>query len=73
MNKPHADGESGDFVRTRKDTLTKDDLSDLTIAYEYDPYFGLSISRVDPQPHQLEAVSRPEAMRTRISWPWRKR
>jgi len=26
------------------------------IAYEYDPYFGLSISRVDPLPHQLEAV-----------------
>ena len=22
-----------------------------------DPYFGLSISRVDPLPHQLEAVS----------------
>ena len=28
----------------------------LGIAYEYDPYFGLSISRVDPLPHQLEAV-----------------
>ena len=26
------------------------------IAYEFDPYFGLSISRVDPLPHQLEAV-----------------
>ena len=25
-------------------------------AYEFDPYFGLSISRVDPLPHQLEAV-----------------
>src|SRR5207244_2090051 len=24
--------------------------------YEFDPYFGLSISRVDPLPHQLEAV-----------------
>ncbi|MEI2763287.1 MAG: DEAD/DEAH box helicase [Methanothrix soehngenii] len=24
--------------------------------YEYDPYFSLSISRVDPLPHQLEAV-----------------
>jgi superfamily II DNA or RNA helicase len=28
----------------------------LGIAYEFDPYFGLSISRVDPLPHQLEAV-----------------
>lgn len=26
------------------------------IAYEFDPYFGLSVSRVDPLPHQLEAV-----------------
>jgi superfamily II DNA or RNA helicase len=28
----------------------------LGIAYEFDPYFGLSISRVDPLPHQLSAV-----------------
>ncbi|NLE95189.1 MAG: DUF3883 domain-containing protein [Dehalococcoidia bacterium] len=28
----------------------------LGIAYEYDPYFALSVSRVDPLPHQLEAV-----------------
>lgn len=28
----------------------------LGIAYEYDPYFALSIARVDPLPHQLEAV-----------------
>lgn len=28
----------------------------LGIAYEFDPYFGLSISRIDPLPHQLEAV-----------------
>ena len=28
----------------------------LGIAYEFDPYFGLSISRVEPLPHQLEAV-----------------
>lgn len=26
------------------------------LSYEYDPYFSLSISRVDPLPHQLEAV-----------------
>ena len=26
------------------------------LAYEYDPYFSLSIARVDPLPHQLEAV-----------------
>jgi len=28
----------------------------LGMAYEFDPYFGLSTSRVDPLPHQLEAV-----------------
>jgi len=28
----------------------------LGIAYEFDPFFGLSISRMDPLPHQLEAV-----------------
>jgi superfamily II DNA or RNA helicase len=26
------------------------------LAYEYDPYFSLSIARIDPLPHQLEAV-----------------
>lgn len=41
----------------------------LGIAYEFDPYFGLSISRVDPLPHQLEAIyerglgSRPSVKR----------
>jgi hypothetical protein len=29
----------------------------LGLAYEYDPYFSLSIARVDPLPHQLEAVA----------------
>src|SRR5207249_7740613 len=28
----------------------------LALAHEYDPYFTLSIARVDPLPHQLEAV-----------------
>jgi hypothetical protein len=28
----------------------------LGIAHEFEPYFGLSISRVDPLPHQLEAI-----------------
>lgn len=28
----------------------------LALAYEYDPFFTLSIARVDPLPHQLEAV-----------------
>ncbi len=28
----------------------------LGIAYEFDPFFGLSMSRVDPLPHQLSAV-----------------
>ena len=26
------------------------------LAYEYDPYFALSIARIDPLTHQLEAV-----------------
>ena len=29
---------------------------ELGIAHEFDPYFSLSISRVDPLPHQLDAV-----------------
>src|ERR1700733_15209210 len=28
----------------------------LGLAYEYDDYFSLSIARIDPLPHQLEAV-----------------
>lgn len=28
----------------------------LGLAYEYDPYFALSIARIDPLPHQLKAV-----------------
>ncbi|MBE7467656.1 MAG: DUF3883 domain-containing protein [Anaerolineales bacterium] len=28
----------------------------LGLAYEYDPFFTLSIARIDPLPHQLEAV-----------------
>jgi len=28
----------------------------IRLAHEYDPYFGLSVSRVDPLPHQLDAV-----------------
>ena len=28
----------------------------LGIAFEFAPYFGLSMSRVDPLPHQLEAI-----------------
>jgi superfamily II DNA or RNA helicase len=28
----------------------------LGLAFEYDPYFSLSIAKVDPLPHQLEAV-----------------
>jgi hypothetical protein len=43
------DGE-GDLLRLGIQAYT------LGIAYEFDPYFGLSISRVDPLPHQLEAV-----------------
>ena len=28
----------------------------LALAYEYDPFFSLSVARIDPLPHQLEAV-----------------
>lgn len=28
----------------------------LGLAYEYDPFFALSVARIDPLPHQLEAV-----------------
>jgi len=28
----------------------------LGIAYEFDPYFGLSISRIAPLPYELEAI-----------------
>lgn len=30
----------------------------LALAYEYDPYYSLSIARFDPLPHQIEAVYR---------------
>ena len=40
-------------MRGRAETV---EAHSLGIAYEFDPYFGLSISRVDPLPHQLEAV-----------------
>ena len=43
------DGD-GDLLKMALDAYT------LGIAHEFDPYFGLSISRVDPLPHQLEAV-----------------
>ena len=43
----------------------------LALAYEYDPYFSLSIARVDPLPHQLEAVYDYFLKMPRIasSWP----
>ena len=43
------DGD-GDLLKLALEAYT------LGIAHEFDPYFGLSISRVDPLPHQLEAV-----------------
>lgn len=43
------DGDSGKF-RLGVEAMR------LGLAYEYDPYFALSIARVDPLPHQLEAV-----------------
>ncbi len=42
----------GDAVRFRLGI----EAARLGLAYEYDPYFSLSIARVDPLPHQLEAV-----------------
>ena len=36
----------------------------LGIASEFDPYFGLSISRVDPLPHQREPIKDP----ARLQW-----
>ena len=47
--KPPFDGDPGNF-RLGIEALR------LGLAYEYDPYFSLSIARVDPLPHQLEAV-----------------
>lgn len=45
-------GFDGDAIRVRLGIQAYQ----LGLAYEFDPYFGLSISRVDPLPHQLEAV-----------------
>src|SRR3990172_2677453 len=47
--KPPFDGDAANF-RLGIEALR------LGLAYEYDPYFSLSIARVDPLPHQLEAV-----------------
>uniref|UniRef100_UPI0032AFC87C protein NO VEIN domain-containing protein n=1 Tax=Methanothrix sp. TaxID=90426 RepID=UPI0032AFC87C len=47
-NKPF-DGDAGNF-RLGVEAMR------LALAHEYDPYFTLSIARVDPLPHQLEAV-----------------
>ena len=46
---PAYDGD-GDLLRLGLQAYS------LGIAYEFDPYFALSVSRVDPLPHQLEAV-----------------
>lgn len=46
---PPFDGDPGHFRLGVEGTR-------LGLAYEYDPYFSLSIARVDPLPHQLEAV-----------------
>ncbi len=48
-DKPPFDGDSGRF-RLGIEAMR------LALAYEYDPYFSLSIARIDPLPHQLEAV-----------------
>jgi hypothetical protein len=50
---PEREPFDGDPVRFRLGI----EAARLGLAYEYDPYFSLSISRVDPLPHQLEAVT----------------
>ncbi len=47
--RPPFDGDAGRFK------LGVESLR-LKLAYEYDPFFALSIARIDPLPHQLEAV-----------------
>jgi hypothetical protein len=42
----------GDALRFRRGI----EAQRLGLAYEHDPYFSLSIARVDPLQHQLEAV-----------------
>jgi len=49
---PEREPFDGDPVRFRLGI----EAARLGLAYEYDPYFTLSIARVDPLPHQLEAV-----------------
>ena len=49
---PATEAFDGDPVRFRLGI----EAERLGLAYEYDPYFSLSIARVDPLPHQLEAV-----------------
>ena len=49
---PEAESFDGDSARFRIAV----EAARLALAYEYDPYFTLSIARVDPLPHQLEAV-----------------
>ena len=49
---PLLDSFDGDATRFRLGIEAKR----LGLAYDYDPYFSLSIARIDPLPHQLEAV-----------------
>ena len=49
---PETEPFDGDAARFRLGV----EAARLGLAYEYDPYFSLSIARVDPLPHQLEAV-----------------
>src|SRR5271165_2523162 len=49
-------GESEPFDGSAQHFLIGGEAHRLGLAYEYDPYFSLSIARVDPLPHQLEAV-----------------
>src|ERR1017187_1221079 len=50
------DRSSGDFLGDANRFRLGIEALRLGLAFEYDPFFSLSIARVDPLPHQLEAV-----------------
>src|ERR1700694_6031795 len=52
VSPPEKEPYVGDPLRLRRGV----EALRLGLAYEYDPYFSLSNARVDPLPHQLEAV-----------------
>jgi len=49
-------GEQDSFIGDARKFRLGIEAMRLGLAFEYDPYFSLSIARIDPLPHQLEAV-----------------